>query len=44
MRILKDRSEFIEVKTGFDLDLDLERARIYVDEAIAEVKGKQSGT
>ncbi len=44
MRILNDRSKIIEGKTGFEFDLDLERARRYVDEAIAEVKGKQSGS
>ena len=42
MRILKERSQVIENKTGFEFEIDYERAKLYVDEVIAEIKDRES--
>jgi hypothetical protein len=41
MRLIRDRTKDIETKTGFEVEIDIEKAKGYVQEVIKEVQSKR---
>jgi hypothetical protein len=43
MRLIRDRTKDIETKTGFEVEIDIEKAKGYVQEVIKEVQSRRLG-